>query len=440
MSIALLGGGPQSLEQRIGGQGGAFDPHRVRGDALQGLEIAEIIGAASGDEHGVIAAQQSDRGRALRAGHRLAEHARRRLADGAALPREGDLGDAVAVEPPTEMQLVATERVIGIHGAVGRGDLTAMPGAAEVVEDDLAIKVIAYGGKSDAHSQDCSLRTRATRSPPESSASPIGASISERLRWRAVMTAAESSDLVTGETPLARLRAAMAGVCADRPEAWVALEPALERLASTDPVAPEALAALVESATADDPALTLALLRAVHAYQQGLEGAARDDTAEVLRNTGQPRRWPGRLALAAALIAVAVGLAALVLGWRSSVGDNGHTAASPTPKPVVVLSGTLTDMSAGCPGTARIPPPWSCAVPVTVGGSGLNASVTWDTADQLAIGLADSTGRDVAPQVTGHNRSASFRVEHLAPGSYFLRVVNVSRARGPIHFDVSYQG
>src|SRR5690606_13281261 len=73
---------------------------------------------------------------------RSRHHRRRGLADRAALPADADVPDHVAVHLHVHDDLVAAERVEPLDpGGRGRGQLTAVPGRAVVVEDDLAIEV-----------------------------------------------------------------------------------------------------------------------------------------------------------------------------------------------------------------------------------------------------------------------------------------------------------
>lgn len=116
------------------------------------------------------------------------------------------------------------------------------------------------------------------------------------------------------------------------------------------------------------------------------------------------------------------------------------STASATPTPPtgpVALAGVLAGSTATCPGATAPVTADTCVLTVTQPHAGsFRATVTWDTADDLGIGLRDAAGRDQAPQLTGQRGSSVFIVAALAAGTYQLRVVNVRDARGPIHFRV----
>ena len=126
---------------------------------MQGLEIAELHAFEFGGEvlpvgvalearlvdgHQRLERPDQPAGLGQRlAPHRRAHHRRRRLADRAALPADADVGHGVAVDVDVEDDLVAAQRVEPLELA-GRGhrQLTAVPGGAVVVENDLPVQVL----------------------------------------------------------------------------------------------------------------------------------------------------------------------------------------------------------------------------------------------------------------------------------------------------------
>src|ERR1019366_3830854 len=59
---------------------------------------------------------------------------------------EGDVRDAVAVEPQVNAALVAASRVVAVRDAIGGGQPAAVPRALVVVEDDLLVEFGEIGG------------------------------------------------------------------------------------------------------------------------------------------------------------------------------------------------------------------------------------------------------------------------------------------------------
>src|SRR5579871_4758074 len=127
------------VERGVPGERGAFDAGRVGVHAGERGELAELIWRLAGGDDAVKIVEESlclGRGFALESrGHDRGAG----LRDGAALAVEGDVGDAVAVEPQEDAALVAARRVVAVGDAVGGGQLAAVARAAVVVEDDLLV-------------------------------------------------------------------------------------------------------------------------------------------------------------------------------------------------------------------------------------------------------------------------------------------------------------
>src|SRR5207253_1384032 len=127
----------QTLEQGVPRQRRALHSHRIGANATQRFQVTQVARDGIALEHGskllshlfgAVDGQPDDA---------LAEHARRRLADGAATALESDRLDGAILQPEAEVDLVATERVAGVDRLISRLDRGLVPGVAVVVEDDL---------------------------------------------------------------------------------------------------------------------------------------------------------------------------------------------------------------------------------------------------------------------------------------------------------------
>ena len=143
--VSLSGGGNrvalQGVEGGVPAEGGAFDAGGEGVDAGEGADVADLLrGVAGGDD--VVELFVEDLGLGGGLALELRGHERRAgLRDGATGAVEGDLADAVAVEPEVDGALVAAGGIVAVGHAVGGRQLAAIPGAAVVVEDDLLVKV-----------------------------------------------------------------------------------------------------------------------------------------------------------------------------------------------------------------------------------------------------------------------------------------------------------
>src|SRR5439155_27280303 len=148
----------EALGQRVPREGGALYAYGKLHHALQGLEVAQLdLGLGGGglvvvgpveallvDRHHALEGPDESpdlvEGLALDGGR---HHRCRRLADRAALAGDADVADgAVVADLEVDDDLVAAEGVEALDPSGGRHrQLTSVPGAAVVVEDDLSVEV-----------------------------------------------------------------------------------------------------------------------------------------------------------------------------------------------------------------------------------------------------------------------------------------------------------
>ena len=154
--VGLGGGGDrvafEGVEGGVPAEGGALDSGRKRVDAGESGEVADVFGGlAGGDDVVELVVEFLDFGGGL--AFDLRGHERSAgLGDGAAGAVEGDFRDPVVGggqagdEAEVDAAFVAAGRVVAMGDTVGGGQLTAIPGAAVVVEDNLLVEFGEIGG------------------------------------------------------------------------------------------------------------------------------------------------------------------------------------------------------------------------------------------------------------------------------------------------------
>jgi hypothetical protein len=149
------------------------------------------------------------------------------------------------------------------------------------------------------------------------------------------------------------------------------------------------------------------------------------DTVLVSWRHGQ--RW---LVIVAGLACatIVVGLVLIALTLTGVLGGSSVTNE-------VYQTGTFTKTTMTCPGQKETLGD-TCLLPVHLSGS-TRIQVTWSGSPLIALGLRDSRGRDVGPQVTGDHGTAVLTASKLTAGTYQLRVVDVTPPDQPLRYTIA---
>ena len=128
------------------------------------------------------------------------------------------------------------------------------------------------------------------------------------------------------------------------------------------------------------------------------------------------------------LVAVAL-VVLLVARQHRGSASIATTSAVPVGAP---LSGNFDGATMRCPGSSQSAVGDTCVIPLSLAGD-VTVHLSWTGGDAktlVALGMRDSQGKDLGPQVTGRGGTADFKAKGLVVGTFQLRVVNVQAAHG----------